>query len=234
MRAPRPPRGHLVLDFNGTLLDDNAARLRALNDSLAVLGLAPIDMAEYRLKFCVPVPSFYGRLLGRMPTAEEWDLADAVFQRNYPGYARTGSTLMEGAEDVLAAWTAAGHSLSVLSLHTHAALLQELERLGIARYFTLVDGRRGPTGGTKADAMRRHLELLGTDGSRVVAIGDTVDDGLAARSAGIRAVLFSGGAQLAAELAASGAPVADSLREAAELAGALLGLVPGAGSTLVH
>ncbi|WP_411079785.1 HAD family hydrolase [Streptomyces sp. cmx-18-6] len=232
--GPALPPGHLVFDFNGTLLDDNAARLRALNDSLAALGVAPIGMPQYRQTFCVPVPRFYARLLGRALTAQEWELADGIFQRRYPAYARTDSVLMNGAAEVLAAWADAGHSQSVLSLHTHAELLQEVERLAISPYFTLVDGRRGPTGGTKADAMRRHLELLPVDVTRVVAIGDTLDDALAARNAGIPAVLYSGGAQLGQDLASAGVPVAGSLREAVDLARVRLGMLPGTASTLVH
>ncbi|MEU6484934.1 HAD family hydrolase [Streptomyces sp. NPDC046887] len=232
MQQPPPVRaesvhpGHLVFDFNGTLLDDNAARLQALNDSLEALGLAPIEMPEYRRTFCVPVPRFYGRLMGRRPTEGEWQLADGVFQRNYLEYARSGARLMKGAEEVLAAWADAGHTQSLLSLHTHEALLVEVERLGIAGYFTLVDGRRGPTGGTKAEAMRRHVAALELRPERVAAIGDTRDDALAAWGAGVSAVLFSGGAQSADDLALVGPPVADSLHGAAEYAGRALGLPP--------
>ncbi|MGW6703954.1 HAD family hydrolase [Streptomyces sp. NPDC054956] len=216
--------GHIVFDFNGTLLDDNAARLRAVNDSLVALGAAPIGMARYRRTFCVPVPGFYARLLGRPLTAAEWQLTDGVFQQRYAGYARTDAQLMPGAFEALRRWSAAGHTQSLLSLHSHHELVDEVARLGLAGRFTPVDGRRGPTGGSKEQSMRAHVARLPLHPSRIVAIGDTRDDARAAAAAGIPAVLLSSGAQLADDLAGAGTAVAHSFAEAVELAAGILGV----------
>ncbi|MBT2451986.1 HAD family hydrolase [Streptomyces sp. ISL-43] len=224
MSTSQGAAGHIVFDFNGTLLDDNAARLRAVNDSLVALGVAPIGMARYRRAFCVPVPDFYARLLGRPLTAAECQTADGVFQQRYPDYAKTDSRLMPGAFDALRTWSAAGHTQSLLSLHSHDDLRDEVARLGLAGRFTLVDGRRGPTGGSKAESMRRHVKRLPLHPSRIVAIGDTQDDARAAAAAGIPAVLLSSGAQLADTLAGAGTPVAHSFAEAVDLAAGILGI----------
>jgi phosphoglycolate phosphatase-like HAD superfamily hydrolase len=48
-------------------------------------------------------------------------------------------------------------------------------------------------------------------------IGDLADDAYAAKQAGVKVVLYSGGFGGRAELAATGAPVADSLAEAVDL-----------------
>ncbi|MEV7197514.1 HAD family hydrolase [Streptomyces sp. NPDC093510] len=213
---------HIVFDFNGTLLDDNAPRLRALNDSLVGLGVPSIDMDTFRKTFCVPVPRFYATLLGRELTQEEWLEADGVFQRNYLEYAPTQTELVSGAVEALAAWTEAGHTASLLSLHTHQDLVGEVGRLGLSPWLVRVDGRRGPTGGTKAEAMRRHIDLLELPAARIVAIGDSRDDARAADAAGVRAVLYSGGAEHADCLDGVGAPVSDSLYGAVEEAARLL------------
>ena len=57
---------HIVWDWNGTLFHDNDAIIGATNAAFAELGLEPITLEKYRALYCVPVPKFYERLLGRL------------------------------------------------------------------------------------------------------------------------------------------------------------------------
>ncbi|RDJ94018.1 hypothetical protein B4Q13_17755, partial [Lacticaseibacillus rhamnosus] len=66
---------HIVWDWNGTLFHDNDAIIGATNAAFGELGLAPITIEQYRALYCVPVPKFYERLLGRLPTEAEWEYA---------------------------------------------------------------------------------------------------------------------------------------------------------------
>ncbi|MER6979879.1 HAD hydrolase-like protein, partial [Streptomyces carpinensis] len=50
--------------------------------------------------------------------------------------------------------------------------------------------------------------------ARTVVIGDAADDAVAARHAGARAVLYTGGSHSRASLEEAGVPVVDTLREA--------------------
>ena len=65
--------------------------------------------------------------------------------------------------------------------------------------------------------MADHLARLKVDPATAVLIGDLADDAHAAEHAGVKVVLYSGGFGARADLAATGAPVADSLTEAVEL-----------------
>lgn len=56
---------HIVWDWNGTLFHDNDAIIGATNAAFAELGLEPITLERYRAMYCVPVPRFYERLMGR-------------------------------------------------------------------------------------------------------------------------------------------------------------------------
>jgi phosphoglycolate phosphatase-like HAD superfamily hydrolase len=89
---------------------------------------------------------------------------------------------------------------------------------GIESRFIRVDGRTGPSGGTKALHMERHLGALATTvvPERTVVIGDAVDDALAAAHVGARAVLFTGGSHSRSSLESVGVPVVDTLAEAVE------------------
>ena len=92
---------HIVWDWNGTLFHDNDAIIGATNAAFAELGHEPITLERYRPLYCVPVPKFYERLMGRLPTDAEWDVMDEVFHRYYAEH-RTGCGLTEGAAELLA------------------------------------------------------------------------------------------------------------------------------------
>ncbi|WP_033287187.1 HAD family hydrolase [Streptomyces sp. NRRL F-525] len=205
---------HIVWDWNGTLFHDNDAIIGATNAAFAELGLTPITMEEYRALYCVPVPKFYERLLGRLPTDAEWEVMDVTFHRYYTEH-RVVCGLTEGAADLLAGWRTAGRSQSILSMYGHDELVPLVREFGIEPHFIRVDGRTGPSGGSKAEHMVRHLgALTGVDPARTVVIGDAADDAVAALHVGARAVLYTGGSHSRASLEVVGVPVVDSLAEA--------------------
>jgi len=205
---------HIVWDWNGTLFHDNDAIIGATNAAFAELGLKAITMEEYRTLYCVPVPKFYERLLGRLPTDAEWEVMDDTFHRYYAEH-RVVCGLTEGAADLLAGWRTAGRSQSILSMYVHDELVPLVREFGIEPHFIRVDGRTGPSGGSKAEHMVRHLEALAdVDPTRTVVIGDAADDAVAALHVGARAVLYTGGSHSRASLEVVGVPVVDSLAEA--------------------
>ncbi|MEU3546748.1 MULTISPECIES: HAD family hydrolase [Streptomyces] len=209
---------HIVWDWNGTLFHDNEAIIGATNAAFAELGLEPITLERYRALYCVPVPKFYERLMGRLPTDAEWEVMDAVFHRYY-AERRAACMLTEGAADLLAGWRSAGRSQSLLSMYGHDDLVPLVRGFGIEPHFLRVDGRVGPSGGSKAEHMVRHLQaLMGVDAERTVVIGDAADDAVAALHVGARAVLYTGGSHGRASLEAVGVPVVDSLAEAVQVA----------------
>lgn len=212
-------RSHIVWDWNGTLLHDIDAVIEATNAAFAEIGLPPITLARYRELYCVPVPRFYERLLGRLPTENEWAEMDTVFHRHY--FARVEDAgLAEGAARLLAELRAAGTTQSLCSLAPHEHLVPLVRRHGIEEHFARVDGSRrdGPSKG-KALQMAAHVAALdGFDPRRTVVVGDAVDDALAAAHVGARAVLYTGGSHSRASLETAGVPVVDSLAEAVEVA----------------
>ncbi|WP_225801587.1 HAD family hydrolase [Streptomyces sp. NK15101] len=208
---------HLVWDWNGTLLDDIDAVIGATNAAFAELGLASITLERYRELYTVPVPKFYERLMGRLPTDEEWTVMDGAFHRHYWQRADAcGLTI--GAAELLAARQEAGATQSLLSLAPHTHLVPLVQRYGIAERFVRVDGRVDASTDGKSGHMVRHLAALGVPAERVVVIGDAADDAVAAAHVGARAVLYTGGSHSRASLSRVGAPVVDSLEEAVAVA----------------
>ncbi|WP_240139454.1 HAD family hydrolase [Streptomyces sp. MUM 178J] len=214
-------RTHLVWDWNGTLLDDISAVIGATNAAFAEIGLEPIALEQYREMYCVPIPRFYERLTGRLPSDAEWEVMDEIFHRHYSEH-RLGCGLTQGVDELLAEWRRAGRSQSLLSMYGHEELVPVVRGYGIEDHFIRVDGRTGPSGGTKALHMERHISALRgvVDPERTVVIGDAADDALAAAHVGARAVLYTGGSHSRASLEAvgDGVPVVDSLEEAVDAA----------------
>ncbi|MBX9424917.1 MULTISPECIES: HAD family hydrolase [Streptomyces] len=209
---------HLVWDWNGTLLDDTSAVIGATNAAFAELGLEPITLERYRELYTVPVPKFYERLMGRLPTDAEWTLMDGVFHRHYRSRAENCG-LTAGAAELLAARQASGFTQSLLSLAPHRDLIPLVRQHGIAERFLRMDGRVDTSTDGKSGHMVRHLAALrGVPADRVVVIGDAADDALAAAHVGARAVLYTGGSHSRTSLERMGVPVVDSLEEAVAVA----------------
>ncbi|MGW4080066.1 HAD family hydrolase [Streptomyces asiaticus] len=205
---------HLVWDWNGTLLHDIDAVISATNASFQEIGLPPITLERYRDLYCVPVPRFYERLMGRLPTDEEWAVMDQAFHRHYWALAETAA-LAIGARQLLTEWQEAGLTQSLCSLAPHEYLLPLVRTHGIERHFVRVDGRTGQSNTGKAEQMMRHIAALeGVPPQRMVVIGDALDDAVAARHVGARAVLYTGGSHSRTSLEAAGVPVVDTLEEA--------------------
>lgn len=215
---------HLVWDWNGTLLNDFEAVIGATNAAFAEIGLGSITAERYRDLYCMPIPVFYERLMGRLPTDAEWLVMDETFHRHYVER-RVGCGLTDGVEELLTEWTLAGRSQSLLSMYEHEELVPVVRGYGIHQHFVRVDGRTGPSGGTKAVHMERHLAALAGEGriapAHTVVIGDAVDDALAAAHVGAKAVLYTGGSHSRKSLEAAGVPVVDSLADAVDLAQSL-------------
>ncbi|MFF5522295.1 HAD family hydrolase [Streptomyces coeruleorubidus] len=204
---------HIVWDWNGTLFHDIDAIIGATNAAFAELGLEPLTLEKYRELYCVPVPKFYERLIGRLPTEAEWEVMDDIFHRYYAEH-RVACGLTVGVVELLAGWRSAGRSQSILSMYVHEELVPLVRGFGIEPHFIRVDGRTGPSGGSKAEHMVRHLGSLRVDPERTVVIGDAADDAVAAEHVGARAVLYTGGSHSRASLEAVGVPVVDTLEEA--------------------
>jgi phosphoglycolate phosphatase-like HAD superfamily hydrolase len=229
MAEPTRSPAHIIWDWNGTLLHDIDVVIDATNASFAEVGIPPITLERYRELFCVPIPRFYERLIGRLPSEEEWAVIDSAFDRHYSARA-DAAVLAEGVEGLLASWQAAGQTQSVCSLAAHERLLPWVARLGIDRHFVHIDGNSGDgVVNGKSRQMARHLAALdamldGIDPERTVVIGDATDDALAAAHAGARAVLYTGGSHSRGSLLSAGVPVVDSLAEAVVVAGELAGV----------
>ncbi|HKE51733.1 MAG TPA: HAD hydrolase-like protein [Actinomycetes bacterium] len=221
--ADQPDRlPHLVWDWNGTLFDDVPVVVAATSESFQAAGLPAVTLADYHLHYTRPIQEFYQRVLGRSVSEAEWRALDDGIHRAYRRLLDAGEIdLVPGSRALLAGWVAAGGTQSLLSMWHHDELVVQVDRLGIARLFTRIDGLRGPPGGRKEAYLRAHLTAAGVAADDAVVIGDSLDDAHAATAVGARAVLYTGGFHGPRALAGAGFPLVDSLDEAVREAAAV-------------
>jgi phosphoglycolate phosphatase-like HAD superfamily hydrolase len=212
--------GHVIWDWNGTLLDDARAVIAATTAAFGEAGIeAAVSEESYRRNFTRPIRVFYERLVGRPIGSEEWLRLDHAFHHRYRELSQ-GCGLTAGAREALELARRRGWTQSLCSMLPEEYLLPAVEGHGVTGYFVRVDGLRGgERGGSKLIHLAAHLERLGVMAGRTVMIGDTVDDAVAAGGAGLECVLLDGGGGLHSSeaLTSAGVPVVETLAEAMEV-----------------
>ncbi|MDX1449193.1 MAG: HAD hydrolase-like protein [Acidimicrobiia bacterium] len=211
---------HVVWDWNGTLFDDFHIVVEAVNAGIVPFGLDRIDEDGYRTHYVRPVKLFYERLAGRPITESEWLELDRRFHDAYRRLLPEAG-LSTDARQALDAVREVPAEQSLLSMFPHHELLPLVDRLGVASYFSRIDGLQGEPGARKAGFLERHLQelILHEDPHTVLLIGDATDDAVAAAHVGAEAVLVDNGSHHRDELEAMGVPVASNLLEALQLGG---------------
>ncbi|WP_243788820.1 HAD family hydrolase [Saccharopolyspora gloriosae] len=216
--------GHIVWDWNGTLLDDGQAMIDSVAAAFAEAGHR-VTVEDHQRHFTRPIAKFCDRLAGRALAPEELEALLRKFDECYD-LALPNLSLAEDARFALAAWTGAGGTQSLLSMCPHEVLLPAVRRAGIESSFRHLQGRTGAVPDTKAAHIERHLTALDDpDPREVVLIGDTVDDTAAAAAVGAHCVVYHSGPTALHDLshfADRGVPIATSLSGAVERAHELL------------
>jgi phosphoglycolate phosphatase-like HAD superfamily hydrolase len=214
--SPQRSTLHVVWDWNGTLLDDADLIISATSASFVAAGHGPVSAADYRSHFVRPLRTFYERILRRPVSEREALDLDASFHDQY--LELVGDAVLR--PDAIAALDSVQqktHGQSLLSMWPHEFLVPLVERLELAGYFVRIDGsQRGQAG--KTDALGHHLREVGVPPERVVMVGDSVDDAVAAANTGCQCVLVESGHSHADALRETGVPVVADLTEAVRLA----------------
>lgn len=202
---------HLVLDWNGTLIDDLDAAVEGVNLVLAGQSLAPIDREIYRHHFGFPIQDFYARLgidFGRISFAEL-----GLQYLSHFNQAIRSCRLFPGALDLIHAARRQGWSVSVLSASEKRTLDSNLREAGLLHHLDHVFGLEDASATGKLDLARQLDARLGHPGARALMVGDTDHDIAVANALGWRAHSVSHGHQSLDRLARIHGAVSTSLPE---------------------
>ncbi|MEN9316005.1 MAG: hypothetical protein RIS35_2398 [Pseudomonadota bacterium] len=180
----------VIIDLDGTLLDTVADLTAAVAAMLREIGRAPIPedrVARYIGKGAEVLVhrAVTDSVDGLLPEAE-FERAIESFRRHYARENGLSARVYPGVIEGLERMRVMGLRLAVVTNKPEAFTVPLLERTGLLHHFELVVGgdtlpRRKP------DPMQMlHVcARFGISPERVVAIGDSVNDALAARAAGM-------------------------------------------------
>lgn len=203
------PVRHIIWDWNGTLLDDVAACVDAINAMIRRRGLAHLARDRYRSIFQFPVKNYYTEL-GFDLDAEDWDAIAREFHADYDRTSREAG-LRRGVEDLLGELHTAGIPMSILSASEAGILENMLRARGIAPIFEHVYGLSNLYAASKLELGHALLETLPVPATEILMIGDTTHDHEVAVAMGCCCWLLAGGHQAPDRLRQCGCPVFDNL-----------------------
>ncbi|MGQ0510974.1 MAG: phosphoglycolate phosphatase [Betaproteobacteria bacterium] len=225
-RASVPVRAVLV-DLDGTLLDTAPDLAAAANAMLESLGMAHVDPAVARDFIGKGVAFLVRRCLetslGGPPEPRLMMRAQTRFSKHYERLSGTASQPFPGVIEGLEAMRAQGLAIACITNKLMRFTVPLLAKAGIARHIQAIS-TSDTAGARKPDpAMILHAcKLLGVQPAQACVIGDSDNDGDAARAAGCRFVLVSYGYREGRELRDLQCDArVDSLAEAAALLGTI-------------
>jgi phosphoglycolate phosphatase len=180
----------VIIDLDGTLLDTAADLAAAVNLMLAELGRPVLPEAVVAAYVGKGAEVLVHRALGggldaRVDVATH-ERGHHAFLRHYRVTNGLHARAYEGMHEGLAAMRGKGLRLACVTNKPQAFADPLLERCGLREAFELVLGGDAlPLKKPDPAPMRHAARALGATPAEVVAIGDSVNDALAARAAGM-------------------------------------------------
>jgi phosphoglycolate phosphatase len=176
---------HLILDFDGTLIDSSPAILETLSASLRARGAEPLQPLTREL-IGPPLHATLQALTGITDRTILDDLA-SEFRSRYDTNGLFATEAYAGIPQVLRTQVNAGKRLHLATNKRERPTLLLLNHLGWKPWFTSVYciDSRSPPFPSKGEMLRAQLREQGLEASSCLYVGDTRHDEIAAAEAGI-------------------------------------------------
>ena len=186
----------VLFDLDGTLLDTVNDLGEAANRMLADIARPQRTLDEIRSFVGKGIPNLVRRCLTEGYEASDAEIEHAVtrFRHHYAEVNGSRSTVFPGIIDTLDAMLARNLRLACVTNKAEAFTLPLIERMGLADYFSVVvSGDTLPVKKPDPAVVVHACRLLGTPLDRALMIGDSANDALAARGAGVPVLLVTYG-----------------------------------------
>lgn len=204
----------IIWDFNGTVLDDCAASVEAVNQMMARRNLGSITREWYEKNLIMPLEAFY-ESVGFDMQKERLPEVSAEFQVECAKVARP---IFPEVLEALAYFKEQGYRQLLFSSLHQAVLEEQARERGIEKFFEKIMGRPDRNLGSKKDQAKAYLEEQGIAAKNVLFVGDLTTDHEMADYVGGVSVLIPKGHQHQTVLEKTGAHI---LKDASELKGFL-------------
>jgi HAD superfamily hydrolase (TIGR01549 family) len=176
----------VLFDWDGTLVDTAESTYRSYIRMFAEFGIT-FDRDTYARTYS-PDWHYTYRCVG-LPE-EKWSEADAKWHHYFSDET---THLIEDAAHALERLTSRGIICGVVTAGTRSRIVRELSALGVDRHFIhVVCGDDGHQRKPHPEALSYALEQIGVDARHAAYVGDTAEDMMMARAAGVFSVGICG------------------------------------------
>lgn len=193
------PHGHVIWDWNGTLLDDVDHALDTLNHLLDSHAIPRLDRERYHELFDFPIRRFYDQLGFDYARESFESLCERFVTRFNHGVPRL--PLVRGMHGALHALARRGVTQSVLSASHQRDLQRMVADFGLEGVFARVFGLSDNMAASKLERGRELLRESGIAAAHTVLVGDTLHDLEVADALGTHVYLVAHGHHSPARLA---------------------------------
>lgn len=187
-KFPLPVRA-VAIDLDGTMLDTIEDLATAVNLMLDELRMPALELETVRTFVGKGLANLVQRALRaslqREPTEAECERGMQAYMPHYDRVNGDTTTIYPGVREGLDALQATGYALACITNKSARFTGPLLERIGFARYFSLViSGDTLPKKKPDPLPLTYTAEKFGVPTNEMLMIGDSLNDAQAARSAG--------------------------------------------------
>lgn len=188
LNFPLPVRA-VAIDLDGTMLDTIEDLAAAVNHMLVDVRLPALELELVRTFVGKGLANLVMKALRaslrRDPTEAELQEAMPIYERHYDRVNGDTTTIYPGVEEGLDLLAQAGYTLACITNKSARFTGPLLERIGFARYFSLVvSGDTLPKKKPDPLPLTHTAEKFRVAPAELLMIGDSLNDTQAARSAG--------------------------------------------------
>ena len=200
----------VIWDMNGTLIDDVAVAVKAVNDGFLKVGIKPTRLSEYRENMDMPIYKYYEKHanLEKIPMS--------YFSKEYlDGYERYAHLIKEGENALFTVKELfkRGVFQYIVSSFEQERLLRLAEKFGFAPYMNGICGAKDASCSGKTERGAELLRERGVSPKKTLVVGDMTHDFEMASFMGAECLLYSKGHQSEKALRLCPCPLTDDLRE---------------------
>ena len=178
-----------LFDFDGTLFDTYESSIYVFEEAYARKGIK-INREEILGYTREPIPASYKRITGSMDGFAEFiaDIDELVFSDKVTQMAE----IYGDTAEILKLLKANKKTVGIVTSNAKDHVVDVLKRFDLVDYFDVIVGNKeAPTPKPSPEPILKALELLRIkDKNKVVYIGDSLNDALAAKNAKIKPILL--------------------------------------------
>ncbi|MDR2296480.1 MAG: HAD-IA family hydrolase [Clostridiales Family XIII bacterium] len=176
----------VLFDFDGTVMDTNGVIIDSWQHTFRTLTGAERPVEDIVATFGEILHDTAARFFPHVPVEESVEIYRSYHRNNFG----PRISVFPGVRELLAALKARGYALAIVTSRLPATTMEGLEKYGLTDYFDLIVTCEDCTKfKPDPEPVRIALAKLGKKPEEALMVGDTRNDILCARGAGVKSVL---------------------------------------------